>query len=381
MNARYRRHSLRLATSILGVSLLMVHHVASAGTIQGVTAQPSSASTGDPIVVTVTGTGTCANGVVVNFGDGDSQEKAGDLPLAFNAKSYSQSGTYTVSAAAKPGTLGCNGSASTTVNVTKPGQTLMELCVVVGCGRMTLRPQIDSQLAEVTPEGTYTLTGRVFGDTPGKVYLKLYQPLEQNREMQIQSWSDTSITAQVPDLSYIPDHDAAIFVQTSDGGKSALQSVNFVAKREVRLLTMNDPEVSVNCSHGGNHNTCNHHSHSDGICSGLSPAPWSHWPNATFYGGHKNCDRVFDWDTGTDTLKVELANGFEIFGIAIQQSGINSVLYDSMLVPPTPAELAAAKGSTSWTANMNFWVPPDGFAYIQYGVWVYVIGPKGIVSH
>ncbi len=356
------------------VGFLMVSAPALAGTIQGVTAQPSSASTGDPIVVTVTGTGTCANGVVVNFGDGDSQEKAGDLPLAFNAKSYSQSGTYTVSAAAKPGTLGCNGSASTTVNVTKPGQTLMELCVVVGCGRMTLRPQIDSQLAEVTPEGTYTLTGRVFGDTPGKVYLKLYQPLEQNREMQIQSWSDTSITAQVPDLSYIPDHDAAIFVQTSDGGKSALQSVNFVAKREVRLLTMNDPEVSVNCSHGGNHNICNHHSHSDGNCFSYHHLSSN---NATFHGAHTNCDVAIDWDDGTDTLKVELANGWEIFGIAMNEHVTSD--WEFVGVPP-PGDLVAAKGSTSWTLDVPFSISP-GRDTVEYAVWVYVIGPRGVASH
>ncbi len=243
--------SARMAAGVTAAGFLTISAPALAGTIQGVTAQPSSASTGDPVTVTVTGTGTCANGVVVDFGDGDSQEKAGDLPLVFNAKTYSQSGVHTVAAAKKPGTLGCNGSASTTVSMTQPGDITMWLCSVLRCRdgvrlktpplvvsddtKLTVKPQITSFSVSphdyygVSRAGFLHITGWGFGSAPGKVYLRLYEPIEQDVFLPVDSWTDTKIRVRVPGgiRREIPDQEAAFYVQTQDGVNSNLEPTHF----------------------------------------------------------------------------------------------------------------------------------------------------------
>ncbi len=377
---------------------LMVSTPALAGTIQGITAQPSSASTGDPIVVTVTGTGTCANGVVVNFGDGDSQEKAGDLPLVFNAKTYSQSGVFTVSASKKSGTLGCNAGASTAVNISTPGGKLAKLCAVIDCKNLLNKkdkfalseaaknqalkvlPHIEKvfttpELWTLTPSGDLYVKGGGFGAQPGKVYLRLYSPYQNDLSMAVENWNNNDIKVKVPgNISGALDHNAAVFVETNDGFKSGLQTINFKATRVSKWLKMGDPGVHISCSHGANHNLCNNHHHSDGNCF---TSGQTHTNSATFTVKHVNCDSVVDWDDGTDTVKVTLKNGWEIAEIDMTYQTSSS---SETLNMPSFAELDAAVGSTSWTKNIYFDISP-GPDSVNYVFWVRGRGPKGVTHY
>jgi len=91
--------------------------------------------------------GICTNGVIVTFGDGGSQEQAGELPLVYPTKTYAQSGSYTVSAAKKPGTFGCNASASANMSVKKPSEILAKLCELIDCPGL-IQEQVTTPLGE-----------------------------------------------------------------------------------------------------------------------------------------------------------------------------------------------------------------------------------------
>jgi len=354
---------------------------------------PTTAYTGDLVGVTVTGIGTCANGVVVDYDDGNSQEKAGDLPLVFLPKTYSQSGTFTVTASKKPGTLGCNASASTTVKIKKPGEVLIQLCAVVDCGKfltettkltdaaaktmMKLLPVIEKvftvpELWTLTPGGDLFLKGKGFGSQAGKVYLRLQSPYQNDLAMPVQSWSATDVKVKVPaNITGVLDHNAAVFVETKTGTNSGLQTINFKAARVSKSLKMGDPGVQVvTCSNAADHNSCNNHHSGGGSCFG--PGQFFK-DSATFSVFHQNCDMIVDWDDGTDTMKLTLQNGWEIAKIdPVSQKSSSS----ESLNMPSPASLQAWEGSTSWTKSVSWDISP-GADHVRYAFFIMIRGPRG----
>ncbi len=392
MNSESARNVNHIVSIIIGLGLASLHQTSLAGTIQGIHA-PLEVYTGDPVVVTVTGTGTCANGIIVDYGDGSSAENAGDLPLVFPPKTYAQPGPHTIVAAKTPNTLGCNGSSSRDIKIRAPGEALTQLCAVLDCADpltegltpvepMTVKgftPVIDTvfttpELWTLTPGGELMLKGKHFGAAAGGVFLKLPPPYQSDVPMPVLSWNTTDIKVRVPEfISGVTDHNAAFYVQTGDGTASGLQTMNFKAARETKWLKAGDPGVQVAvCSHGANHNLCNDHHHSDSDCFGPGQ---KHKDTATFTVLHQNCDSILDWDEGNDVFTVTLKNGYEIVDIDMFYT-LSSI--SEYLDIPSEASLDADAGATSW-AKMIHWEVSPGMDYVQYGFFFQVSGPRGVL--
>src|SRR5215471_16454943 len=103
----------RLVTSAV---LLAAPVRASAGTVQGVTAHPTSAAAGHAVTVTVTGTNPCG-AAYVNWGDGTAITYAiTGLPTS-QSHAYEKGGRYQLVAR---GMGNCDGEATASVEVTAP---------------------------------------------------------------------------------------------------------------------------------------------------------------------------------------------------------------------------------------------------------------------
>lgn len=90
--------------------------LAAAGTVNGVSVAPASASAGTPVSVTVTGTNPCG-AAHINYGDGQAITYAiTGLPTT-QTHAYTKPGTYTIAAS---GMGNCDGQAATTVTITAP---------------------------------------------------------------------------------------------------------------------------------------------------------------------------------------------------------------------------------------------------------------------
>ncbi len=381
-----------------------------AGTIQGLDIDPPLLYVNSPVQVSVTGIGACANGVVLDYGDGSSDEQSGDLPLIFSGKTYAQSGSYTISAASKPGTLGCNGSVSLDVAVKKPGDLLNQLCLAIDCDVLVPKkvskplgpdhpaamgpPKIHTSLhlppagggipgypQRLVPGGKILVGGERFGDSPGQVFITGI-PGKSPLQLEILEWNQTS-SGKISAMTRIPDSvdqpvypiDVKLYVKRASGLPQNRTSPGvdkqFEAPGEVVKLTIDDPAVQVvQCGDDSNSNRCNNETPGGSMCMNYGSANQA--PNigptgAAVYGYHANCWGAVGDDKGTDKYKISLKGGWVIHEVK-RKAGVSSVDDDNWVFGPK--QFGAVLNKSFWQFSVPWKVTPADSIKYRYEIWI-----------
>lgn len=216
-------------------------------------------------------------------------------------------------------------------------------------------PWITSTLAATPVRSRYWIgvVGRNFGERPGRLLLQL-SPTD-TRELSDLDWHSGSIAGRVPFIDSRPDGPAFLIVEPADGGRSNRESVNYVAKREVRLLPPGAVHID-SCSQEADVNHCY-----------SPPEPGTHTPS--FTGSHSSY--LTSGESGVDRFSVTLANGWRfhelVWSHGLDEDGPPALgwrVYDSETDHPSFS--VSWNNPTGW--NQRFY----------YGFQVFIIGPGGV---
>lgn len=174
---------------------------------------------------------------------------------------------------------------------------LLRLCEIVDCSPMPPAPRITEVRETATPSGELLVVGEDFGAAAGQLLLLLGA---REYPLDIMEWWDSGAIGRVPgDITGVPDSLAAIRVVTRDRRRSNLFEVQFVARREVRLLPSRS--LSGTCSPGSDHNDCFQ----------LTPD----WTVAAYHWNHQSLFYCFDGDSGADAYSISLRNGWVVHSV------------------------------------------------------------------
>jgi hypothetical protein len=350
----------------LAVLALLPGPAWAAGEITGVAANPSTTSVNQPVTVTVTGTGTCSQ-VVVRC---DAPQAADYVKLNVAAWpfsvscNYGSSGNKTVTASAELPNPDCPGDRITYVEV-KPSFKFPP-----GVQQQLVPPQIQAVWngGKVRPGGLVLVSGKGFGAQAGNLQIK---GQFGTRNLQIEQWVPTYVLGRMPDVCGVPDHATQLAVLTAGGAKSNDHPASFLARHELRELTMSDVQV-VQCSDEGNVNHCNHV---------YEPGDW-HYPTETtldhlnvvpgsaVWGSHFNCWGCLGDDQGVDTYRVNLKNGWKLAG-AVFEVKASSSGESAHLIPA-----AIPWGASSWDWDWHWSATPAD--WVMYAVGISIDGPCGL---
>jgi hypothetical protein len=339
--------------------------------VQGLAVEPPSPCVEEAATFTVAGTGGC-NGRV-DFGDGSPLAPFTSLPFEVE-HAYGAAATYTAVAAS----LDCGGRATVDVEVRTCGPVAgraPERRIRPG-RRAVAIPQIEGVLTfGIEPGAALMVAGRFFGEQPGRVRL-----LGSAGEvaLEIESWSPTAIAGSVPQDVTAICPTGRIFVQRTDGVQTDPWQVQ--VPLESKLLPAEDVEV-VSCGDDGNENSCNSNVTEGDACASQYFPPWfvgldregrllgPQGPAAVGY--HANCWGAVGDDSGTDTYRIALKNGWVLDRAQFLSSVPEG---EGHTVPPSgglPAGFIA--GASSWSPSIDWSVTP-GDAVI-YNLYVTIRGP------
>lgn len=332
--------------------------------ITGLTVAPAQTTPGHAVTITVAGSGPCT--FDLDFGEnGAKTTLSGTLPKSAQWV-YLATGTKTVSAAAK---APCTGNAQSTIQVTSP---LQSLCQKVSCPTafnlpqlshpIACEPKISSIWAVPTPGAEVFILGTCLGE-PGNVKL-MFPSGPVALELFNTEWYATSIHGKIPaNLKGLADQKIRLKVSTHDGKAVESYPIDFIARREIRLLTGKDVEFIPDSSPQQD-------------CSldlwlgdgGGGPTVSCMWNNGPI---------DYDTDTGTDTMKIVLRNGWTTHHRTI---AIHVIDGDGKLDKNDGFQAGRTDLSLKyhWTTDNA----PDpifgGWSRVWYNVSVFAEGPAGI---
>jgi len=343
--------------------------------IQGLTVEPASPCVDDPVELTVTGTGACSG--KLDFGDGSPAVEFASLPFGAD-HAYAAAGTFTASTVSAD----CGGRASVDVEVRSCGGLVAGRAPDRPIGpirpsrRAVAIPKIEAALTfGIEPGASVLIAGRLFGDDPGQVRL---MGTAGEAELEVDSWSSTSISGTVPqDVTPICPT-GRVLVRTTDGVSSNAWSVHVPQER--KLLPAEDVEV-VSCGDDGNENTCNSNVVDGDSCAGQYFPPWfvgldregrllgPQGPAAVGY--HANCWGAVGDDSGTDSFRIALKNGWVLDSAEFLSSVPEG---EGHTVPPSGGLPAGfVSGASTWTPSIDWSVTPGDS--VIYNLYVTIRGP------
>lgn len=211
-------------------------------------------------------------------------------------------------------------------------------------------PQITGTLAAtpVRPGYWIGVTGRDFGERPGRLLLDNGTVV---RELSDLDWHGRAIAGRVPGIEGVPDGPAFLIVERADHTRSSRWSVNFVATREVRMVSGGDVHID----------SCSDEADSNGCGSGAyTGAP-------SFGGGHHSIVVIAaGGESGTDQYSIVLADGWRFHGLEYSHGNRS-----------TPPRTTVGGGSAHPQFQVH-WRNPEGFnVSVIYGFHLYVVGPVG----
>ena len=381
------------AVMILGLLVLAPLTAEAGGEVKGVSATPSPATKATPVTITVTGKDDPCQSLDLDFGDGTPHATYSgplDPPKTF-LHTYTTTGTKTITA---KGVNNCKKEASATLTVNAPPgggiSGLTALCQKIACpGVLTyLPPKIDQVVpfvSNITPGGSVVIKGTGFGATEGMLYLrglKKYNGLELGlveipiaQEQGKDFWNPTNALGFIPGtITQVKDQPAKLQIKTAANQWSNEFPVNFMATKDHRLLSQNDPAVQViSCGTGTSYDGCS------GWYDPEDDLPFSWFPpyfgcaevGLAFCGQHYNLLWAsYGTDTGVDKFQITLKNGWVLefmdFTKWISDVGEASVTAPSGFTP----------GSTAWQPHVPWSATADDS--LGYQGFVTIAGPKGV---
>jgi hypothetical protein len=350
----------RNATLVILALLVLVPLAAAAGTITGLTANPSPATKNSPVTITVQGTGAC-KALQLSFGDGTGTAlEAESFPKTIQ-HTYAQTGTFSIQA---QGLTKCDGVASVRLTVGQRSPTtgsLAELCKKVDCGGMVahIGPKIDKVFSIITPGGAALVGGSGFGSMPGKLLLRASSGAVF--ELTNLEWYATGVGGKIPStITGLKDLNATLQIVTKNGSPSNEWPVQFVAE----LKSLSPGDIQGSCSDEADSDNCTPGGlHEDFIPFCIGPWPFKGLAGASFSGYHWTC---VGSSYGTDSFSASIKNGWRFDSAVLEDlSGSPSVIMSGF-----------QKDTTSMNVSLKW--NNAGVSYVWYRVYVYVIGPSGV---
>ena len=391
------RHARYLASVALAIASVSPGYVW-AGKITGVSVNPSSfVYVGEPVQVTVHGDSFCNNGVEVNFGDNSTAQDAGTFPLSgYPPHAYSHPGVYTIVAYENPDNGGgCNAAtASTTIEVTAPGDIVADLCQMTDCIRAVLArdPHIDSVFFNPLPGavqpsapgilsngGRLYLKGEGFGWVQGAIVIS---GLGSDIHLEELEWDEDgkNISGKIPNtVKALVRTPVQVYAITNHGKVSNAFNREFETPGKIEPLYDFDSAIdNVKCGADGGDNRCNGaRAGGDFVCAFGSedePSSLITWPpTLTIKGTHSNCDGSAYNNQAYDDWEVNLNNSSshsECVIYDVQYDKIRSSS-DEVLYGPGEALIAAdAIGKKVWAFRVGWKVTPSDRVSYWYNIWV-----------
>jgi hypothetical protein len=353
------------------------------GTITGVTAVPSPATTGAAVTITVTGQDGPCGSLDLDFGDGTPHQILSGAFALSTQHIYTTTGIKTITASKVQKCKGVS-SAALVVNAPSTGTGVTyQLCQKVDCGGALSGPATIAQvvpfISNITSWGWVSIKGSWLGNDEGELWLKglkkwtgasvgdvkLLIPSEPGKDY----WKPTSVFGWIPPIVGVKDQPAKLQIKTKAGKWSNEFPVNFTAMKDLKHLPSFDVEFS--CSEESDWDACNHVLHTDwgGFCS----APFvsgGGGTTGTFSGYHWTC---VGSSNGTDSFWASLLNGW-IFENAVLTNDSTS----PTLNPPSNSVVLSGfqAGTTSTNVKLK-WNNADT-TYVLYRVDVSIVGPIGV---
>ena len=378
--------------------LVFAGQASALGVITGLTVDPSPACLNQPVKVTILGSGSCDQGIYLDFiKDVDTVQLTSPGPFPVEVQhTYTQTGTVTLRArGVNP--FECSTTKETTLTIqdcgrggngrgSRGGVTIVvdgkvaELCKVVDCGgspQVTLgptvpipyiAPRIEAALGAVgNPGRVVLLMGKSFGTSLGQVIL--HAGNGQSRVLPVDAWGPQSISARMPhDIGGACVEPFEIEVVTQAGLKS--NRWKLAALRDYRILEQKDVKV-VKCDNDGNWNYCNGVNPGGDWCSSSQPFTASPGASASVLASHSNCWGAIGDDKGTDTYQVgPLKNGWGVSGAVFKS------WTDGGYTIPSSNSLPGGfqSGASTWKFNVS-WNAKSG-STVVYGMDIQVGGPE-----
>jgi hypothetical protein len=307
----------------------------------------------------------------LDFGDGTPPEAFASAPFT-TSHAYGAKGELTATASS-----GDCGSASATVQVRScPTATRAPERPIRRIRRAVAVPQIEGILTfGVQPGAAMMVAGRLFGETPGSVFVVGSNGV---RFLEIETWSSGAIAGSVPQDVDAICATGQVVVESAEGVRSRAWIVQ--VPREVRALPLADVGV-VTCGDDANENRCNDASTAGATCVQPFLPPWfvgldqqgqllgPQGPSAIGY--HANCWGAIGDDAGTDTYSIQLKNGWVLDGATFLSSVPEG---EGHTTPPSgslPGGFVA--GAANWQPSIEWSVTPGDA--VMYNLYVDIRGP------
>jgi hypothetical protein len=259
--------------------------------------------------------------------------------------------------------------------------SLAKLCTWIDCqAALAVLPKITQANSPIRPGLGVLIRGSGFGQAEGEFYLtglwehpvgdslaavksvKLTIPKAPGEDY----WTPTWVIGLVPEnITQVRDQPVKLRIKTKDNKWSNEYPVDFVARRDIKVLPKSD--VQGNCSPEADSDHCSHGEISSNyipLCYGPLPDPsmigW--YGEATFYGKHWTCVGSSD---GTDSFSASLKNDWRFDHAALDD-----------LSPGAVTMSGFQKGTTSTNVSLGW--NNANVSYVFYRVMVSIVGPKGV---
>ena len=339
--------------------------------------------------------GTPCNGPVnVAWGDGTTETVFDALPFqkphTYQNPPTLPGSTYTVTASG----LGaaCRSTATLTFTIAGgrtpgggggrrpvpvPGDPIDVLCSQIDCAKVFTDPVIKGGFGKVSQGSFIFVNGAGFWAGPGQLLLHFGAPgaVQTTVKLENLEWSTAAIGASIPDFQGFRDQTAQLQVVRSDGKKSNLWPVPFVAARDVIKLTHNDRSIitSMSCSDESDIDICNGKKDTnvslDDFFANTDFDAFLNAPcNELICSAHKTGWDPLGADVGTDTYRAELKNGWTFLTLKGSRH------------PETPGWANINLSGTN-TSTMNAtikWNTGGSDERISYAVHATAVGPRGV---
>lgn len=264
-----------------------------------------------------------------------------------------------VKVAAKP-KIEINAAALKALNPAAPGSN------TPACNTPTPQPLSTT----IGPGKKVTLTGCGFGNQVGDVVAKgtFNNQAGQSRKFYIDKWTDTEIIGALPeDVSGAPDHVMHLQVVTPAGAKSTDLNANFVAKRELRVLGLNELSDfdTVNPAIYEWHRATKSESYNGGSCGTTVCMDRKLMPTPPFI------------NAGHDHFRISLKNGWYKTSVKLVEtdSGADFNLMGTT-TGPKPV-LTDESAGTEVKATVK-WGVLGPLGWIRYRLQMEIEGPRGV---
>jgi hypothetical protein len=243
------------------------------------------------------------------------------------------------------------------------------------------RPTItEISAADLTPGGRVLIVGSGFGGStgtvpPGSVTLNIVKVTGSKTQpggvsspvsypVAIESWKDTAIIGTIPaDIAGSPDVSGTLVVDAG-GTRSNLWPVKFIAAREVLLMNCASQLTDYLVYCGSSGSTPGYH-----VCYCRNYTQ----PASTFWGGHIGWIDSYA-AKGNDVYKVSsLANGWTFVTATTGWTGSGSATLNGFKPSSSSQNLVV-----EWNYDVSWVGPIPVPGMVDYAVYLYMAGPKGV---